>query len=352
MTVTNCIAKAAELGCQSIAIPAISSGIFGFPKKRCCQVILQAIIKLLEAGSSPVKTIKLMANDAETVKYFETAVGDKKAEDSRREQRKRRLQSRKRRAGSFRVLCLGDNHTLGFHGVDKHTMYGLGNTNTGEESQAKYQPYSQRLMELITKALQGRAACELVTMAANGAQVGHSVQAIKELETTYASESKGGGKGDTGAALAPNPVFSVAIVWTGANDILNGKPAQVVYQEIADLHTRLCAGEGLNCCVSVVCLLPPFDMSEWVPRWGAKAPTAAQAKEIADNRGKLNALLRDFARDTKRPLVGLDTAIFQDATQSVMWDDALHYSPRGYKKIGEVIFHVLDAAELFDDLCA
>jgi O-acetyl-ADP-ribose deacetylase (regulator of RNase III) len=344
MTVTNVLNKTLELGCTSVAIPAISSGIFGYPKARCCQVIFQTVVQYLDNGQSALKTIKLMANDAETVKCFENALNEKVAEDKRRELRKRRLEARKRRTGSFRVLCLGDNHTLGFHGVDKHTMYGLGNASTGDESTAKYAPYSTRLAQLISKQLEkDKMQCEFVTIASNGAKAAQALATVADLETQ---------EGVVGESKAPpggrNPAFSVVIVWLGTNDVLNGIPAANVFANIKAVHERLCSPEGLNCCVSAVCLLPPFDLSEWVPRWGAAQVNAVGSKFICENRDKVNALLRDFARETKRPLVGFDTAIFQDATQSVMWDDAIHYTPMGYRKLGEVIFHVLDAAEIFD----
>lgn len=345
MTVTNILRKVLELGCQSVAIPAISSGIFGYPKQQSCQVILQAIAQFLEKEATGLRTIKLMANDAETVRCFETVVNDKISEDKRKELRKRRLEARKKRAGSFRVLCLGDNHTLGFYGVDKHTMYGLGNTSTGDESTAKYAPYSARLSQMISKQLEKfKTPVEFVTVAANGAQASQLMPSIVDLESKENSESSE----VKSASPSRNPAFSVAIVWIGTNDILNGAPASKVFADIKALHERLCAPEGLNSCVSTVCLLPPFDLSEWVPRWGANKVNDAGNEVISDNRDKLNALLREYARETKRPLIGFDTAIFQDATQSVMWDDAIHYTPMGYRKLGEVIYHVLDASEIFD----
>lgn len=342
LTVTNVLEQTVTLGYTSVVIPAISSGIFGFPKPRSCQVVLQAAVAYMEKNPHTLRLIKFMANDTETVRCFENALNDKISEDNRREIRRKRLESRKRRLGPFRVLAFGDNHTLGFHGVDKHSMYGLGSTNNGDESTAKYVPYSIRLSQLISKQLEkSKLACEFVTCATNGAQAANATAVVKELEIkeNMGAEAKSGDK---------NPAFSVAIVWLGTNDILCGGSAMQVFTDIIALHTRLCSPEGLNCCTSAVCLLPPFDLSEWVPRWGAKQVSDAAKVAINDNRSKLNALLRDWAKETKRPLVNLDTAIFQDATQSIMWDDAIHYTAVGYRKLGDVIFHVLDASELFD----
>lgn len=42
-TVLNTLRKANELGCQSVSIPAISSGIFGFPKPLCAKVFFNTI---------------------------------------------------------------------------------------------------------------------------------------------------------------------------------------------------------------------------------------------------------------------------------------------------------------------
>ena len=43
--VENSLLKAEELGLESIALPAISSGIFGFPKPRCARILLAAAME-------------------------------------------------------------------------------------------------------------------------------------------------------------------------------------------------------------------------------------------------------------------------------------------------------------------
>jgi len=38
--ILNTLQRAKEIKAQSVSIPAISSGIFGFPKERCVEIIL------------------------------------------------------------------------------------------------------------------------------------------------------------------------------------------------------------------------------------------------------------------------------------------------------------------------
>jgi O-acetyl-ADP-ribose deacetylase (regulator of RNase III) len=69
--ITGSLRVVDELGMQSIAFPAISTGIFGFPKERAAKVILQAIESYFEKNSSSgVKVIKLVLFDQSTADAF------------------------------------------------------------------------------------------------------------------------------------------------------------------------------------------------------------------------------------------------------------------------------------------
>jgi O-acetyl-ADP-ribose deacetylase (regulator of RNase III) len=69
--VTGSLTVADELQCASIALPAISTGIFGFPKDRAAGIIFSAIEKYFaENTSSEIKTVKLVLYDQPTVDIF------------------------------------------------------------------------------------------------------------------------------------------------------------------------------------------------------------------------------------------------------------------------------------------
>ncbi|KAM8933425.1 protein mono-ADP-ribosyltransferase PARP14-like [Pelodytes ibericus] len=81
--ITRSLELAAEKGHSSIAIPAVSAGIFGFPLKRCVKNITEAIREYLEDYSqrSSLKSIHLVDTDMQTVQIFTELVranfGDK-----------------------------------------------------------------------------------------------------------------------------------------------------------------------------------------------------------------------------------------------------------------------------------
>jgi O-acetyl-ADP-ribose deacetylase len=68
--VTGSLRVADELKCSSIALPAISTGIFGFPKDRAAGVIFAAIEKYFESNPSNLKLVRLALFDQATVDVF------------------------------------------------------------------------------------------------------------------------------------------------------------------------------------------------------------------------------------------------------------------------------------------
>ena len=68
--VTGSLRTADELNCSSIAIPAISTGIFGFPKDRAAKIIFSAIEDYFESTVSDLKVVKLVLFDQATIDVF------------------------------------------------------------------------------------------------------------------------------------------------------------------------------------------------------------------------------------------------------------------------------------------
>ena len=68
--VTGSLRLADELKCASIALPAISTGIFGFPKDRAANIIFSSIEKYFESTTSNLKVVKLTLFDQATVDVF------------------------------------------------------------------------------------------------------------------------------------------------------------------------------------------------------------------------------------------------------------------------------------------
>ncbi len=69
--VTGSLRVADELKCVSISMPAISTGIFGFPKERAAGIIFAAIKKyFVGATNSTLKTVRILLFDDATIKVF------------------------------------------------------------------------------------------------------------------------------------------------------------------------------------------------------------------------------------------------------------------------------------------
>jgi len=82
---TNSLLKAEELKLRSIALPAISSGIFGFPKERCAQIMLAAALDFCaQRPDSTLREIRFTNIDAPTVDLFTAEVEGEGREPGRK----------------------------------------------------------------------------------------------------------------------------------------------------------------------------------------------------------------------------------------------------------------------------
>jgi O-acetyl-ADP-ribose deacetylase len=72
--VRSALARAEELGLGSVALPAISTGIFGYPKEAGCRAIVEEVRKALALPAGSVKTVRLVSIDEETASHFLAAV--------------------------------------------------------------------------------------------------------------------------------------------------------------------------------------------------------------------------------------------------------------------------------------
>ncbi len=70
---TNSLKVACELGCGSIAFPAISTGIYGFPRERAARVAYKAVCSFLDREKSEIKVIFVFHSAADR-QLFEQAV--------------------------------------------------------------------------------------------------------------------------------------------------------------------------------------------------------------------------------------------------------------------------------------
>jgi len=68
--VGSALDRAEELGLASVALPAIATGIFGYPKAEGCRVIVEEAIRRLSAEAGSLRLIRLVSIDEETARHF------------------------------------------------------------------------------------------------------------------------------------------------------------------------------------------------------------------------------------------------------------------------------------------
>lgn len=69
--IQNVLRSASEQGFQSVSMPAISSGIFGFPKDRCAKILVNTSVSFLQNNlTTSLKVIEFCIFDDITLSYF------------------------------------------------------------------------------------------------------------------------------------------------------------------------------------------------------------------------------------------------------------------------------------------
>ncbi len=70
--INSCLALATQKEFKSISIPAISSGIFGFPKDRCAKILINETIKYLsQRENSIINIVEFCLLDNDTINEFQ-----------------------------------------------------------------------------------------------------------------------------------------------------------------------------------------------------------------------------------------------------------------------------------------
>ncbi len=68
--VWNALQKAEELGLQSIALPAISMGIFGFPKELGTRILLETVVDFLKTRARSLQEVRLIDISRSTAEHY------------------------------------------------------------------------------------------------------------------------------------------------------------------------------------------------------------------------------------------------------------------------------------------
>jgi O-acetyl-ADP-ribose deacetylase len=76
--VRNALLLASEQNFSSVSMPAISSGIFGFPKDKCAKILVEESKSFLENEITSIEVIEFCIIDDETIEYFKIQFSDTK----------------------------------------------------------------------------------------------------------------------------------------------------------------------------------------------------------------------------------------------------------------------------------
>lgn len=74
-TINSVLRLASEKGFRSISVPAISAGIFGFPKDRCAQILVEETVNFLKGHpETSLEVVEFCILDDEAYKYFKKEI--------------------------------------------------------------------------------------------------------------------------------------------------------------------------------------------------------------------------------------------------------------------------------------
>lgn len=74
----NSLLLASQQSYQSLAMPAISAGIFGFPKERCAAIIISEVASFLTSQKTSLQEIIFCLMDDDIIKFFAYYLDDLK----------------------------------------------------------------------------------------------------------------------------------------------------------------------------------------------------------------------------------------------------------------------------------
>ena len=196
------------------------------------------------------------------------------------------------------ILCFGDSLTRGY--------YAKGD---------KYHPYSIKLKELLEEN-DKNTEYEIITEGVNGEC------AFKEMKTRL--------------PVVLNETYPVdfAIILGGTNDLLTQDCVKDLdlFQEIKDLH-EMCHKRGIKTGVVTI------------PQIFINSTDKMSRKDMSDVWGTVNQKLRVWSYSSNHPKMTILIDLADEFTRqnikddfSEYWDDDIHPSPKGYDRIGKIVF--------------
>jgi len=72
--IKSVLTLATDKGLRSLSIPAISAGIFGFPKDRCARILVGETARFLAGTATSLETVEFCITDREAYGFFQEAM--------------------------------------------------------------------------------------------------------------------------------------------------------------------------------------------------------------------------------------------------------------------------------------